>query len=58
MKNICATFLLSILALAPPCLAQNETHLHHDATEKLGTVSFRESQRNSDGSYVPRLLQR
>jgi tetratricopeptide (TPR) repeat protein len=40
MKNICATIFLLVLALAPSCVAQNEPHHHHDAAEKLGTVSF------------------
>ena len=40
MKNICATFLLTVLAFAPSSVAQNEPHHHHDAAEKLGTVSF------------------
>jgi tetratricopeptide (TPR) repeat protein len=40
MKNICAAVFLSVLIFAPPCLAQNEPRHHHDAAEKLGTVSF------------------
>ncbi len=32
--------LLIALALSSTCRAQNEPHHHHDATEKLGTVSF------------------
>jgi Tfp pilus assembly protein PilF len=40
MKNICATAFLLVLTFAPSCVAQNEPHHHHDATEKLGTVSF------------------
>jgi predicted Zn-dependent protease len=40
MKIICAVALLTVLVFAPTCFAQNEPHHHHDATEKLGTVSF------------------
>jgi tetratricopeptide (TPR) repeat protein len=39
MKNTRSIPLLIILALSPPCFAQNEPH-HQDAAEKLGTVSF------------------
>ena len=40
MKNICILVLAVGLGLAPSCFAQNEPHHHHDAGEKLGTVSF------------------
>jgi tetratricopeptide (TPR) repeat protein len=40
MKIICATAFLVVLAFASSCFAQNEPHHHHDAAEKLGTVSF------------------
>src|SRR5258708_4076561 len=39
MKNIPAIASLIVLSFASPCFAQNEPH-HHDAAEKLGTVSF------------------
>jgi tetratricopeptide (TPR) repeat protein len=39
MKNTHSIPLLVVLALSSPCSAQNEPH-HHDAAEKLGTVSF------------------
>ena len=40
MKNAYAAILIGILILAPSCFTQNELHHHHDAGEKLGTVSF------------------
>src|SRR5882724_8516234 len=40
MKNFFAILLLSVLISVPRCFAQNEPHHHHDAGEKLGTVSF------------------
>ena len=40
MKNICAVILLTVLIFVPSCVAQDEPHHHHDAGEKLGTVSF------------------
>src|SRR6267142_670279 len=40
MKNVCTLPLLTVLIFAPSCFAQNEPHHHHDAGEKLGTVSF------------------
>jgi Tetratricopeptide repeat len=40
MRIICVVALLTVLVFAPTCFAQNEPHHHHDATEKLGTVSF------------------
>src|SRR6266481_162774 len=40
MKNIPAIVFLVLLAFASPCFAQDEPHHHHDAAEKLGTVSF------------------
>jgi tetratricopeptide (TPR) repeat protein len=40
MKNVLAIAFLVFLVFASPCFAQNEPHHHHDATEKLGTVSF------------------
>jgi tetratricopeptide (TPR) repeat protein len=39
MKIIWVVVLLVVLVFTPSCFAQNEPH-HHDATEKLGTVSF------------------
>ena len=39
MKNSRAILVLLVLGFTSPCFAQNETH-HHDAGEKLGTVSF------------------
>jgi hypothetical protein len=40
MHTIRAIPLLVVLALSARCFAQNEPHHHHDADEKLGTVSF------------------
>src|ERR1700758_825698 len=40
MKNFLAFVSFAVLAITPSCLAQNEPHHHHDAGEKLGTVSF------------------
>src|SRR5579863_6540270 len=40
MKHLFAILLLSVLISVPSCFAQNEPHHHHDAGEKLGTVSF------------------
>src|SRR6266481_998044 len=40
MKNIPAIAFLVFLAFASSCFAQDEPHHHHDAAEKLGTVSF------------------
>ena len=40
MKNLCALAFFVVLAVSPGCVAQNEPHHHHDASEKLGTVSF------------------
>jgi tetratricopeptide (TPR) repeat protein len=40
MKNVCLVLLLGVLVFVPSCFAQNEPHHHHDAGEKLGTVSF------------------
>jgi tetratricopeptide (TPR) repeat protein len=40
MKSFFAFLLLVVLISVPSCFAQNETHHHHDAGEKLGTVSF------------------
>src|SRR5229473_7820255 len=40
MKNVSAAAFITVLIFAPSCLAQNEPHHHHDAAEKLGTVSF------------------
>src|SRR5258708_14891596 len=40
MKNIPAIVFLVLLAFASSCFAQDEPHHHHDAAEKLGTVSF------------------
>jgi len=40
MKNVSAAALITVLIFAPSCFAQNELHHHHDAAEKLGTVSF------------------
>src|SRR5258708_12209185 len=40
MKNFFAILLLSVLISVPRGFAQNEPHHHHDAGEKLGTVSF------------------
>jgi tetratricopeptide (TPR) repeat protein len=40
MKNICAVLLLTVLGFVPSCFPQDEAHHHHDAAEKLGTVSF------------------
>ena len=40
MKNIPGTAFLVLLAFASSCFAQDEPHHHHDAAEKLGTVSF------------------
>jgi len=40
MKNIPAIVFLVVLAFASSCFAQDEPHHHHDAAEKLGTVSF------------------
>jgi tetratricopeptide (TPR) repeat protein len=40
MKNVLAFIFFAVLVLTPPCFAQNEPHHHHDAGEKLGTVSF------------------
>jgi tetratricopeptide (TPR) repeat protein len=39
MKRTLAIPFLVVLALSSSCFAQNEPH-HHDAAEKLGTVSF------------------
>jgi tetratricopeptide (TPR) repeat protein len=39
LKNTRAVLFLAVLALSSSCFAQNEPH-HHDAAEKLGTVSF------------------
>ncbi len=39
MKNTFVIALLAVSALCSPCRAQEEHH-HHDADEKLGTVSF------------------
>ena len=39
MKNTRAVPFLAVLALSLSCFAQNEPY-HHDAAEKLGTVSF------------------
>ncbi|HXJ11112.1 MAG TPA: hypothetical protein VNH19_02485, partial [Candidatus Limnocylindrales bacterium] len=40
MKNCFAILLLTVLIFVPSCFAQYEPRLHHDAGEKLGTVSF------------------
>ncbi len=40
MKNVSAAAFITVLIFAPSCFAQNELHHHHDAAEKLGTVSF------------------
>jgi len=40
MKNCFAVLLLTVIIYVPLCFAQNELHHHHDASEKLGTVSF------------------
>jgi tetratricopeptide (TPR) repeat protein len=40
MKSFFAFISFAVLAITPSCLAQNEPHHHHDAGEKLGTVSF------------------
>jgi hypothetical protein len=40
MKIVCSAVLLTVLIFSPSCFAQNEPHHHHDAGEKLGTVSF------------------
>src|SRR5579864_3508488 len=43
MRNICAIIFITALIFAPSSFAQNEPHHHHDAGEKLGTVSFQVS---------------
>jgi len=43
MKNIRAVALLAVLSFAQSSFAQKEPHHHHDAGEKLGTVSFQVS---------------
>jgi tetratricopeptide (TPR) repeat protein len=40
MKFIYSAALITVLLFAPSCFAQDEPHHHHDASEKLGTVSF------------------
>jgi hypothetical protein len=40
MKIVCTVIILTVLIFSPSCFAQNEPHHHHDAGEKLGTVSF------------------
>src|SRR6266702_3725041 len=40
MKIVRSVIFISALIFAPSCFAQNEPHHHHDAGEKLGTVSF------------------
>jgi tetratricopeptide (TPR) repeat protein len=40
MKNIFAFISFAVLVITPSCFAQNEPHHHHDAGEKLGTVTF------------------